>query len=129
MRGALALAAIVAMTADVQGGEHVVRSLDVHDGLGVTAIAQDPAGFLWLGTVAGLERYDGRAVEAWAREAIRARVVWIRCAADGSLYVVEGTGALWRVIGRSAVPVVDVRGHIVPGYSPEALEKFLNAKP
>ena len=36
--------------------------LDVQDGLSnsyVSAIVQDPAGFLWFGTKAGLNRYDG----------------------------------------------------------------------
>jgi ligand-binding sensor domain-containing protein len=44
------------------------RHLTTADGLpsnGINAIFEDKAGFLWIGTDAGLARYDGRNVEAF----------------------------------------------------------------
>ena len=44
------------------GGEYRVRSWHIEDGLPsghVTAVAQTPDGYLWVGTLRGLVRFDG----------------------------------------------------------------------
>ncbi|MFH1467560.1 MAG: diguanylate cyclase [Pseudomonadota bacterium] len=66
IRGVLRSAAAAALALAVPGAAHaaepVVRVWDADDGLlqhTVVAIAQAPEGYLWLGTGAGLYRFDG----------------------------------------------------------------------
>ncbi len=44
--------------------EHITTQDGLSSGL-VTAIAQDPAGFLWIGTQSGLNRYDGSGIHTY----------------------------------------------------------------
>ncbi len=74
---AIGIAAGLAAPAPAAAKERLVRHLGAEDGLRperVSAIAQDEAGFLWLGTGGGLVRYDGERVVPWATAAIRTRI-------------------------------------------------------
>ncbi|MFZ8977538.1 MAG: ligand-binding sensor domain-containing protein, partial [Pseudohongiellaceae bacterium] len=44
--------------------EHITTQDGLSSGL-VTAIVQDPAGFLWIGTQSGLNRYDGSGIHKY----------------------------------------------------------------
>jgi len=69
--------------------------LDIDDGLSsarTVAVAQDPAGFLWIGTTNGLDRYDGYAVQAYRSDPQDPGSLngsWIQ-----TLYV-DRSGSLW----------------------------------
>lgn len=58
----------VVAQAQPEGQSHRFVHLGVDDGLShraVTAIAQDSTGYLWIGTKAGLNRFDGRTMRAY----------------------------------------------------------------
>ena len=64
----------------------------------VRAIAQTPDGYLWLGTEAGLYRFDGLHFVAWepsAGEQILVSSVWSMCTSrDGSLWIGFSSGGI-----------------------------------
>ena len=67
----------------------------------VLAIAQTPDGYLWLGTGAGLYRFDGLRFVAWEPnfgEHIPGSSVWSLCTSrDGSLWVGFSSGGIGRL--------------------------------
>jgi len=64
----------------------------------VRAIRQTPDGYLWLGTEAGLYRFDGLRFVLWQSsfgEQLLSSAVWSLCAArDGSLWIGFGSGGI-----------------------------------
>jgi len=71
---------------------------DQTEGLGnlsVNALAQDPAGYLWVGTDNGLYRYDGTTFVRWSSLDIQ-RVWSLHVAIDGAVWVGTSNG-LFRV--------------------------------
>ncbi|MDE6270736.1 MAG: helix-turn-helix domain-containing protein [Muribaculaceae bacterium] len=57
----LLLLLVIASTLPARSSEYMCRRLSIDDGLSqsnVTAIVRDPAGFLWIGSRFGLNRYD-----------------------------------------------------------------------
>jgi ligand-binding sensor domain-containing protein len=64
----------------------------------VRAIAQTPDGYLWLGTEAGLYRFDGLHFVAWEPsfgEQILGSAVWSLCTSrDGSLWIGFSSGGI-----------------------------------
>src|SRR5687767_950049 len=70
---AVAIAAGFADAIPAAAKERLVRQLGRDLGTPpqqVSRIVQDPTGYLWLGTVAGLFRYDGVELRRWAPETI-----------------------------------------------------------
>ncbi|HVR10792.1 MAG TPA: two-component regulator propeller domain-containing protein [Thermoanaerobaculia bacterium] len=67
----------------------------------VRAIAQTTNGYLWLGTEAGLYRFDGIRFTLWepsTGESLPSSSVWSLCAArDGSLWIGLGSGGISRM--------------------------------
>lgn len=97
------LALLLPATAAAQ--ERLARRLGVGDGLSVPnvfSLAQDSTGFLWVGTVDGLYRYDGVEVRRWAPERIRGRIASVIVPASGRVVALRETGELWRVDRRGA---------------------------
>jgi len=85
--------------------QRLIRTYDAGDGLSsptVFSLAQDSTGFLWVGTIGGLYRYDGSEMTPWARDRIRGRVRRIVVAGSHRVAVLEETGTLWRVEGGEA---------------------------
>ena len=85
----------------VLGGSPHVRSWHVEDGLpdgSVTALAQTPDGYLWVGTRKGLVRFDGarfsRAGSDRKDGLLDQRVRGLLAAHDGSLWIISERGAL-----------------------------------
>jgi signal transduction histidine kinase/ligand-binding sensor domain-containing protein len=85
--------------------EYSLASWGVKDGLTsavISAIAQDPDGYLWLGTDAGLVRFDGSRfthVEAlWPIDLVRAPIRVLHISRDGTLWVgYNGAGGISRI--------------------------------
>lgn len=102
------LFASVASISDVRAQDRVVRRFDREADLApawVFSLEQDSIGFLWIGTVAGLYRYDGVSVRRWAPELLDARIESLAASRDGRLLVVNGTTA-YEVIGDDVYPVI-----------------------
>lgn len=115
MRAAAVLVAAVALaigSGRADARERLVRVLDARNGLptaSVYAVAQDRAGFIWIGTIGGLLRYDGHQVRRIAPETIHNFVDVIRADRDGSVIVREPYG-VWRVAGEVATAVAGPDG-------------------
>ena len=64
--------ALCATAAMAQGDNYLFRHIGVNDGLSQTtvyALLQDRTGFIWMGTKAGLNRYDGTAIRTYSHHA------------------------------------------------------------
>ena len=104
---ATALAALFTRTASAQ--HRFFRSFDQEQGLAaptIQAIAQDSAGFLWIGTQAGLVRYGGGEMRLWDPRAVAGPIFEVR-AGPGLVVARDGRGIVYRV---EAPGLVQVRG-------------------
>jgi signal transduction histidine kinase/ligand-binding sensor domain-containing protein len=100
--------------------QRLIRFYDQQQGLEVpyvTSLAQDAAGFLWIGTIAGLVRYDGTDMRPWGRGELngavrelqgRNRLVVVRDDRD-AVYSVQ-PGGLLPLVGPDGRPVIGVSG-------------------
>lgn len=103
----LALLALLALPASLRAQEPVIRRYDSRHGLSVPTVfslAQDSAGFVWVGTAGGLYRYDGVEMRRWAGRRLRRRVQAIAVTGAGRVLALEERGRLWRIAGDEAVP-------------------------
>ncbi|HYE96840.1 MAG TPA: two-component regulator propeller domain-containing protein [Rubricoccaceae bacterium] len=95
--------------------ERHVRLFAAEAGLsapGVRSLAQDAAGFLWIGTVGGLYRYDGIEMRRWAPDVLTPPVREFAAAPTGEVIVVqdEGDGAVFTLTEGGAAPVAGPEG-------------------
>ncbi len=94
-------AAVAVVVATAHGAEATERLVYRIPAVGqVTALAEDPAGALWMGTDAGLHRYDGRQWVQVARENIEGRITSIVPFAQ-DLIVAEEYAEAWLVTGNA----------------------------
>ena len=89
--------------------ERVVRTYDERDGLTVaetSALVQDSEGFIWIGTIGGLTRFDGAEMRRWAPQPVRHVLQVLASGPDGAVVVAGATEPLWRVTagGVEAIP-------------------------
>ncbi len=100
---AWALAALLAAGAAPAKDNLVFSHLTVDQGLSqefITAVVQDPYGFIWVGTQEGLNRFDGRRFEVFLNEPGNPQSLphdWVTdllVAADGRLWVGTRGGGL-----------------------------------
>ena len=100
MIGALILS-VVWSASPAFSARHSFRNYTGDDGLSqlfVNCVAQDARGYVWIGTQAGLNRFDGADFEVLGlREGLRSD--WIHCIvpdADGGVWIGTGRGvARW----------------------------------
>ncbi len=88
--------------------ERFVRVYDERDGLAVSEIAdlaQDARGFIWIGTIGGLVRFDGRELRPWAPDRVRHVVEVLSAAPSGGVLVGARTEPLYLVSGRGVEAV------------------------
>lgn len=111
-RGLFALLLVAVLTAasarPTAGAHRFFRTFDVEDGLDVPdvrSLAQDTAGFLWIGTLGGLYRFDGVEIRPWAPEKLDLPVTALAAGPDGQVVAVDQEGALYAVEGEEVVPV------------------------
>ena len=105
VRRPLGAAALVALTATVavaetpdEAPQYTLATWTARDGLPssyVLSLAQDREGYLWVGTTAGLARFDGDRFTAWPRSGpmpMPSPLVRAICPArDGTLWFVAGS--------------------------------------
>ncbi len=116
MRGGklvLVIACLIASATPVEARGRLIRMLDARQGLkvpGVMSLAQDTRGFLWIGSIGGLLRYDGQELRRIAAATIATQVAELRAAPDGSLYVLDSPGTVFRVADEAATVVAGPDG-------------------
>lgn len=104
--------------------ERIFRLLDQRDGLPVgevVQLAQDRDGFIWIGTFAGLVRYDGNELRQWAPEQLGGHVSTLTAGPGGDVLIridsgsqaqIEQTG-LYRVVPHGVEAVTGPDGRPV----------------
>src|SRR6185436_5069705 len=106
--GWIAAAIVGASAAEAPAKERLMRQLGRDLGTPpqyVAAIAQDPVGHLWFGTVAGLYRYDGLELRRWAPETISEGITGLAVGANGRLYAAAREAGIYRITPEGAEPV------------------------
>ena len=106
---------------EVQAKERAFRVFDQSNGLPVSSLsglAQDTNGFFWLGTAAGLYRFDGLEFRHWAKDKIAGwhyqiftgpnGQVLVTCLPDNTLYRVLPNEDAEIIIGPDGKPFADV---------------------
>ena len=81
--------------------ERVYRMLDRSGGLPIESLsgyAQDTNGFFWIGTAAGVFRYDGTEFRQWARDKLTGWHYMIYLAPDGEVFVSDLTQTLYHLL-------------------------------
>src|SRR6188474_875311 len=115
--GALAVVLLVAPLATASGQQRLVRLYDQQQGLPapqVTALAQGGAGFLWIGTIAGLIRYDGSEMRPWGRAEVSGAIREVHGRA-GLVVVRDERDALFSVHPAGLVPIAGPDGRPIIG--------------
>lgn len=104
----LSLACLAMLAARAAGQDRLVRRFGPAEGLyvgDVRSLAQDSLGFLWIGTVGGLFRWDGIEMLRWAPDLLESWINQMVVCADGRHFVVEEGGSLVEIYGDGALPV------------------------
>lgn len=99
------------------GGQYLFSHLGTKDGLisnNVLSVQQDPKGYIWLGSSAGLQRYDGKRFISFRHKANTPGTIF-----DGAVHVLQmdTKGRLWILFGGFRVGymnTVDLSFHEVP---------------
>jgi signal transduction histidine kinase len=71
----------------------------------ITALAQDSAGYLWVGVEGGLYRFDGSEMRRWAGDMIGGSIAGVSVAPTGSVVAMNWDGALYAVTQTGAQPI------------------------
>ena len=112
-------------------GERVFRLLDQRDGLPageVVRLAQDSRGFIWMGSFAGLVRYDGEQMRPWAPERLSGHVSVLVTGPRGEVVVRVEPGkrgsvdptTLYRIVPDGVEPVAGPDGSPLAGVTDAA---------
>lgn len=107
------LAGTVANANPVRGARRVVRHYDEMRGLPISetsCLAQDSLGFLWVGTIGGVFRFDGREFRRWAPETVRRVTRFITAGLDGEVVIGCAGEPLYRVTPNGVDPVAGPNG-------------------
>ncbi|HKP28379.1 MAG TPA: hypothetical protein VJU15_03215, partial [Gemmatimonadales bacterium] len=123
--GGLALALLVAPLSVGAAQQRLVRLYDQQQGLPapqVTALSQGGAGFLWIGTIAGLIRYDGSEMRPWGRAEVSGAIREVHGRA-GFVVVRDERDALFSVHPAGLVPIAGPDGRPIIGATATYLEE------
>lgn len=109
---------LLVVPAAAGAAERYSRLHDERDGLAVAEIAmlaEDSNGFLWVGTVSGLVRFDGVEMRTWAPESLSHVCRILATSSDGQV-VAAGLGEpLRRVEGEGVAPLPGPAGGPIAG--------------
>lgn len=122
---AFVVAAIaIASCGPSSAAERLVDRLQGAPGLpaGISDVAQDETGFLWVSSEEGLFRYDGSHFQPWGKASERTRLEWVVAGAGDR--VVAGTygGFAYERVGDGTAPVLDRDGKPMGGVSGAAID-------
>ncbi|MBK8233575.1 MAG: hypothetical protein IPK72_24110 [Candidatus Eisenbacteria bacterium] len=110
------LALLLVLCLDPPGAsalDRLFRTYDERDGLSVSetsVLAQDSRGFIWIGTVGGLFRFDGTEIRSWAPRHLRHVVRRLCPGPEGALLVASKAEPLWLLRGERVDPVLGPDG-------------------
>jgi ligand-binding sensor domain-containing protein len=96
MRRAAVALALAGIATPAAAAQRTTRFVGTDEGLvapQVYTVAQDRSGYLWLGTAAGLWRYDGRRVERIAADVVTGEVPYL-AVDDDAIWVAERAGLI-----------------------------------
>jgi len=96
----LILALLIGGPAPAHAAQRLVRTFGTDDALPVPFIktlVQDAEGFLWIGTGAGLVRYDGREMVPWGLDVMDQEVPSLAASADGDVVCTSWDGHVFEV--------------------------------
>jgi signal transduction histidine kinase len=113
---ALVFAALALWPVDARAITRLVRRYDERDGLSVSevaALAQDARGFIWIGTVGGVVRFDGAEMRTWAPESLEHVVQLFACSPSGEVVTGGLDEPLRRITPGGVEPVVGPGGRCV----------------
>jgi signal transduction histidine kinase/ligand-binding sensor domain-containing protein len=94
------LAALLQPVLPASGQDRLIRRFGSVDGLqigSVQKLAQDDRGFLWIGGVSGLRRWDGLELRRWQPDRIDGWVIEMARCPDGRLFAIEEGGSLFEI--------------------------------
>jgi len=114
------LLAVLTLTTGVDAAHRFIRRFDETSGLTVStveALAQDHAGFLWIGTAGGLVRFDGQEFSTWAPGIISGEVEHVVPCPDTGVLAMTLRGDLYRTTDGGAEPVRGPGGVPLTGVS------------
>lgn len=114
---ALAAALVLCPVVDSVAQQRLMRHYDQQQGLPapqVTALAQGGNGFLWIGTVAGLIRYDGSEMRPWGRAEVSGAIREVH-GRSGFVVVRDERNALFAVHPAGLVPIAGPDGRPIIG--------------
>lgn len=98
--------------------ERLQRRFDQSSGLvssAVFSLAQDKAGFIWIGTAGGLVRFDGAEMRQWARETLSQRIDILIAGPDGEILARPNDEALYKVLPDGVEPMAGPDGEPLVG--------------
>lgn len=101
---ALAILALLVAGTSLTAQDRLVRRFTAESGLPppILALAQDSTGFLWVGTLTGLFRYDGIEFRRWAPDAIPNAVATLTVSPAGRAVAVDSEGRILELGGDGA---------------------------
>jgi ligand-binding sensor domain-containing protein/anti-sigma regulatory factor (Ser/Thr protein kinase) len=94
--------------APLSGQDRLMRMFGPEHGLQVptiTALAQDSAGYLWVGGEGGLYRFDGSEMRRWAGDVIAGSIAGVSVAPTGSVVAMTWDGAVYALTPTGAQPI------------------------
>lgn len=128
MRGGSAVPALLVLAlahaASAGAQQRLVRFYDQQQGLlapQVTALTQSGEGFLWIGTIAGLVRYDGSEMRPWGRAEVTGGIREVHGRA-GIVVVRDDRDALFAVHPAGLVPITGPDGRPIIGATATYIE-------
>lgn len=116
----LFLLATAVQAEPMPGARRVVRHYDEMRGLPISetsCLAQDSLGFIWVGTIGGVFRFDGREFRRWAPERVRRVTRFITAGRNGEVVIGCAGEPLYDVTPQGVEPVIGPDGDPLSGWT------------
>ncbi len=109
----LSVALAAALASPASAAERLFQRFDERDGLRVAEtcdLAQDADGFIWVGTIGGLFRFDGGEMRAWEPDRIRHVIQVLSTGPHGEVIAAGDGEPLWNITREGAEPIAGPNG-------------------